>query len=121
MLSFTDSAISCGVDQMFDLYDIDTKAQFLKSISEYYSSAPFLIFSDAVEEGRECNEWGEPDEGFDKIQDSKGEFIYNLIKENDWGTIHRTRARLNPNSGNKIRVYIWAPNEKVMKAARNQR
>lgn len=53
----------------------------------------------------------------DNVSDNNyGVNLAKYIKKNKLGTFTATRARENPNTGNMVRVWVWSPNEKNLKA-----
>ena len=45
----------------------------------------------------------------DITMDMNGQNLRNLIKQNDLGEVIESNSRLNSNSGNRIKAYIWSP------------
>jgi hypothetical protein len=111
-----DSGVSCGVMMLPEVATISDH-EFIESVNYRpekgfdpfnvkawdidYNDAPFqkgysYIFSDAVKFGN-------------------GRRIAALIKKHKLGTLVKTRAATNPNSGNKIETWIWRYNGKKVK------
>lgn len=95
----------CGVSEI-DGLDIDPKRTLLNlcemkfeedSWDEYRTEQAFILFTD-IAEGK----------------DSCGEYLAKYIKEHKLGYTVQTRAKTNPNSGNKIKAWLWSPKEKEL-------
>lgn len=103
MVGNIDVDLSCGVATITGLYGYPTVEDSLKAFLGAYkelarreSALPLVLFSDAIAE-----------------DDGVGE---NLADELDkMGEVIRSGHRVNPNSGNRIEVYIWKPHGAVMK------
>ncbi len=100
-----DSEISCGVSQLFSLNNEPVAT--ISDIAEYVftpdelDGAPnftFLIFSD-------CDK---------KDGLSNGQKLAQYIRDKRLGSIVASRARINPNTENKIRVWIWGVSFKAL-------
>lgn len=50
-----------------------------------------------------------------KVNKNCGENFVNFIKQHKLGSVVQTRPKINPNSQNKIRAWIWSPNLKSLK------
>jgi len=50
----------------------------------------------------------------DDIEEKNGERFAKFIKRKGLGELYVTPARLNPNSENKIKVWVWAPHEEKL-------
>jgi len=61
-----------------------------------YENGAYIVFSDI----RAC---------------TRGKSLVKLIKKHKLGTIISPRARVNPNSGNKLKMWIWSPNDRLLK------
>ncbi len=98
--------------------------QFIDSIQdETPESTLVAVCAKKYEEGE--NEWGDYDEPWrqafliftDNVSDSdNGKDLEDYIKEHKLGTVKATRQRRNPNTENMIKVWIWTPNERNLKA-----
>ena len=47
----------------------------------------------------------------DVAKSSNGKNLYSYILKNKLGTVVKTRARTNPNTRRKIKIWVWSPNE----------
>lgn len=106
-MQVSNSDISCGVDYIVDLSLKDFKVHLIDqghkdrdgwggyySIRDpYFQKGYSYIFSDSVNNGN-------------------GQDIADFIKKHGLGSLIETRARLNPNSGNMIKIWIWRFNGK---------
>ena len=92
---FSDSNISCGVEQLHDFDDFDTPEKFLiNSLRERFDdniNFAFVIFSDVLNPKRKLG----------------GTKFAKYIKDSSLGNVVKTKIKTNPNSGNKIRVWVW--------------
>ena len=82
------SNISCGVNELVGLQN-DPKG----TLKEFYlrsHTVAFTLFSDALA----CQ---------------RGQKFATLIRKHGLGTLQASGARMNPNSGRRIRVWIWSP------------
>ena len=67
-------------------------------------------------------EWGEVEEQAfliftDNVSESiAGKNLAKFIEEHELGIIVKTRQRKNPNTGNSVKVWVWSPNERNLKA-----
>lgn len=52
----------------------------------------------------------------DTCQSQRGRNFVKYIKSNKLGDVVETKWRKNPNSGHRIKVWVWAPNEKRLQA-----
>lgn len=52
----------------------------------------------------------------DAVKYKNGQELARFIQKHDLGTVYGARARTNPNSGNKIKAWIWSPNKRKLKA-----
>ena len=88
-----ETEISCGVRQLSDLSidPSDDVAEVAYEIFHEEEDFTFVLFSDIEYTGR-------------------GIALAEFIKKKGLGTIVKSRVKVNPNTGNKIRVYIWGLN-----------
>lgn len=98
MTSIVESYISCGVHQLYDMYGNGEAT--VQAMCERYCNpstkhkAAFVVFSHNID--------GEvPSPLYDV-----GEIHANYIEKNGIGKVTRGPIEINPNSGNRIRVYI---------------
>jgi hypothetical protein len=96
-INVANTTISCGVYQLQNL-DSDSSVvvqQVANDISNRITTGEntyaFLLFSDAVIAGN-------------------GASLAKYIKEKKLGSIVASRVKINPNSENKIKVWIWGVN-----------
>lgn len=93
-----ESTSCCGLD-IFD--GLSNPLQVLNKICrERYSDGgtqAFVCFTDTVSNGN-------------------GKNLCDYINKNKLGVVISTRQKKNPNSGNVIKVWIWSPNERNLKA-----
>ena len=89
----------CGINEIADIYenhpDIITN-QIAKDYVEKGNQSAFYIFSD--------------------IGDKKiGNSLAKYIKKNKLGLITKSPSRINPNSGNSLKVWIWTLNKQNLR------
>lgn len=98
------SKISCGIKEIVGVSDVENNTQaqeFVFSIvndkdsmsNDMETMCPILLFSDRYR------------------KKSGGELLAKFIEDNELGLIIRSGITINPNTGNKIRAYIWHVNE----------
>ena len=88
--------ISCGVKQLYSLGAANRNPrEIIRHAKDYMDVCAFFIYSDIV-----------PNRGR-----SAGEKFTDFILEHELGTVFETDLRKNPNSGNRIRVWTWAPSK----------
>lgn len=98
--------MSCGVSFIHGLAGTAPSAIVNKILIERHECDPkkireaFVIFSDVEDYYRDDNR---------NRRDTGGDALARYIRENNLGTILETEARINPNSGNKIKVWVWSP------------
>jgi len=91
----------CGIKEIVDIdnYTENPKQIILDICEDYYKEehmCAFYIFSD--------------------IQKKKaGKNLKNFIQKNKLGLITLSPIRINPNSGNSLRVYLWTIDKKNLK------
>lgn len=95
----TDSSISCGVLQLSRFDEYHDPADLLShSVYEYYDhdipEVRFIIFSDINTKGH------------------GGSGVAEYIKTNGLGEIWQSNTRINPNTGNRICVWVWEVDSK---------
>lgn len=99
-MTITRSSISCGAYLVYDLRSTSPKTQTRKiaaEVAETYRRAAFYIFSDHAE-------------------NSPGSRLADFLKEINCGKVIATESRVNPNSGNKIRVWMYTPSVAKLRA-----
>ena len=86
----------CGLDEIFDLEE-ETKPMLL-NISERFldEKTAFYVFSDVS-------------------YSSSGKNLAKMIKKLKLGTITTTKYKTNPNSGNKLKIYVWSVDSKKLR------
>ena len=92
----TESAISCGVVEMYDLED-----------------GPKSLIRDASTKYAEGREWGEKFVHIifsDAVRRGHGSKLAAVITKENLGALYTTRARKNPNSPNNIKTWMWSVN-----------
>lgn len=94
-MTVSESQISCGVDEIFELPLGSDIKDFLRDILDWYGCveqkpSPFLIFSDVV--------------------GCRGDLLYKRINEEKLGSVTKSVSAVNPNSENRIVVYVWKVN-----------
>lgn len=102
MAHITNSYISCGVNELYDM--CGDGEDTVRAMWENYCKpeiafgtrpkAAFVIFSHTVADG------------VPSPLDDIGEIHANYIEKNGVGKVTRGPIEMNPNSGNKIRIYI---------------
>ena len=113
----------CGVLEMAEIGSEDGPQEVLKALERSYTvqwgnnkgtlmeslKCAYFFFTEAdheaCEDGDECN-CEAPDYGKD---------LANLIKENSLGTLYEMPWRKNPNSGNNIKMWVWAADYSALK------
>jgi len=90
---FNSSDISCGVVQLhsFDQHTTPEKFLFDSLDDNFGGEFAFAIFSDVLKPKRKLS----------------GTKFAKYIKDSGLGTVVETKIKINPNSGNKIRVWVW--------------
>lgn len=108
-MNIEDSMVSCGVHEIYGLKK--SPRQNIKDFAqqhwdsyeqEWWEFVPFVIFSDTVKSG-------------------SGQKLADFITSNDLGIVRTLRARTNPNSGNKIKVWLWSVNIPEVKTYANKK
>lgn len=103
------SYISCGVHQLWDLTGMDRSVYVIKDAIRSVqsqrlhdlrgemqrSNRAFIIYSDF-------------------ILLKNGESLTKYIRENGLGEVLETEEKVNPNSENRIKVYVWAINHEAL-------
>lgn len=88
--------ISCGIDQIYDITDLTDKDEdqlekFAAVIWLHCQHGAFVIYSDIVKRG--------------------GDVLTRYLRKHKLGEINVSPIRVNPNSGNRIRLYTFIPNK----------
>lgn len=91
-----ESLISCGVMELYNLSS--DSEEIVKSVCRDFQ-VPFFLFSDLV---------------FKKKR-SSGQLLVTYIRRKKLGDVTSQRSAINPNSGNRINVWVWRPDYKRMK------
>lgn len=100
-----ESTSCCGVYEINGLEKtphrtIKRVSEFLKEPQGYWEDEPiklsFIVFTDAT-------------------KNKRGQTLATYIKRKKLGTVLGARARTNPNSGNKIKAWIWSPDIRKIK------
>ena len=91
--------MSCGVRELTGVSYGEPRDVIRQAFRQGYPSAAHVVFSDVV--GRRYN--------------ASGELFAAYITENGLGTITRSPIRSNPNTYNRIAVWIWTPNKRACK------
>lgn len=89
----------CGLRELSGLFG-DPKSNVLAVCEDRYleeHNSAFIMFSDVYSLGN-------------------GRKLAAYIRRNGLGTLTKTRAKRNPNSGNSIMVWVWATNDKNLRA-----
>lgn len=105
MIEISPSTISCGVDELSFVRELKTEAHCIGAIKTVYEEcAPpaLYLFSDIVE-------------GSKRDYTGGGERLAEFIRNNRLGRLQQSPARLNFNSGNTIRTWMWTPPRKLTK------
>lgn len=106
MLDFQ-STSCCGVDEIVDLGSRNTTRGAMLDVCNNYirrewnnsfvdDFPAFLSFTGVMKYGY-------------------GQEFANFIRKNKLGTVRESVARVNPNSGNRIKMWIWAVNRTAMR------
>ena len=101
MANINQSEICCGV---YEIYISGSSPKEVLRVVLYVrkvekSIPPFYLFAD-IDDKRFIKHYGRDLAGY--------------VKEHNLGTLVRTVARKNPNSGNYIRVWLWSVNNKSL-------
>lgn len=93
------SYCSCGISVMSGVIYSEPKEIVYKILEKRATTdkrirEAFVIFSDI-------------DRGYTKS--SGGDALCKYIKDNNLGSIIETEPRMNPNTGNSIKVWVWSP------------
>ena len=101
MAHITNSYISCGVHELYNMWGnvedtvLSMWERYCKpNVPEAQPKAAFVVFSHTIDNK-------EPSPLYDI-----GEIHANYIEKNGIGKVTRGPIEMNPNSGNKIRIYI---------------
>ena len=97
-MNLSSSSVSCGVQQLSDLSrNQEDNIRYASQDVNYNGfSGAFLIFSDHAHAL------------------SNGSRLAAFIKKKKLGTVTATRSKVNPNSGNAIKVWVWAVDKKAV-------
>lgn len=82
----------CGLGEINGLQSMSPEA-IVQQVQNSFRDRAFYILTGARAHGFKC-----------------GRDFCRFIEANKLGTVRETQARRNPNSGNNLRVYIWAVN-----------
>jgi hypothetical protein len=89
MFSSTSSSVSCGVTEVYDLFQPTT----VRDIREFWRTrkpyTAFVVFSDS----KGCG---------------NGDRLATVIRKHKLGSVTGTVWKRNPNTGNEIKVWIWS-------------
>jgi len=113
-MAIEQSQISCGVFELFNLtqYTISVKETSAGAIMERTLIPIEKILCTTFFQCEDCNDVGQcAFIIFSDVHDSmnkRGEEYADFIEENNLGTVHRSVLKRNPNSSNRIRVYLWS-------------
>lgn len=94
---FDKSFISCGITEVHHLPDQPPNATLFAVANHLYHKAngrptAFVMFSDVVTSGK----------------DSRGLLLAELVKSSNIGDLYESPRRINPRTGNAIRVWVLA-------------
>ena len=92
--------VSCGVRELSGVSYSAPREVLCVAFRHGYPSAAHVVFSDVVGGHR---------------SDASGESFAAYITENGLGTVIRSPIRSNPNTYNRIAVWIWTPNKRACK------
>lgn len=106
-MDIREANISCGVTT-FTLLPVNPEGAFAK----FYRDCVFGVFTEDLPCAFVM---------FSDVVQNRGEGLVAFIREHGLGTLSSPKARKNPNSGNRIKVWIWAPNFKALKKLGVQR
>lgn len=92
------SEISCGVAQLYDMYEEGNPKDIMKTVANEINeiNAKIILFSDVAG----------PKKG--------GAKLAAFIGKKKLGPLISSRAVVNPNSGNKIKVWMWTVDRKKL-------
>lgn len=116
---YSNSNISCGVGQLHGFSRFKTPREFIYDafieIDSYSGEAdgeadqdtPFFIFSDVI-----TYRYNNEEQRRDKLL--TGQRFATWLKRRNLGTVIASSPKINPNSGNKIRVWVWEVNKPAL-------
>ena len=94
---------SCGVlvEDRIARSPVETLTSWVEMLEIDGESAAFIVFTDTMN--------SPPNRA------PCGQALCDYIRSNRLGTVYATRAKLNPNSGNQIKVYTYALNQRSLR------
>ncbi|MFA6325057.1 MAG: hypothetical protein WCX46_02405 [Candidatus Paceibacterota bacterium] len=98
----------CGLDEFQDISDEPNNKEILKKMKRHYHHDSWGESPNSVEEGNLPTFIL-----FTGVTKEKyGSNLEKFILKNKYGTITKTKSKLNSNSGNQITAWIWTLNKK---------
>jgi hypothetical protein len=95
----------CGLRELSDLSDTiaDNVRTVWEDMKDHETFYPHVFFTDAYARG-------------EKASGTNGYKLAQLIEKNKLGVITASPAKINPNSGNKLVVWVWTVDKKALVA-----
>jgi hypothetical protein len=103
----------CGLAEIHKLCDDKTPKDSMENV------APEIVDRDEIEGGLEYQQFKNSN-GYefvvftDHLKMTKGEAFRKYIKDQKLGSVHASRAKLNPNTGNLVKIYLWSVNRRKL-------
>lgn len=110
-----DSLISCGVSQLHSLFDLFTDEGIDERGEEITGDfVPKRLFDTCRYDHWSAKEGKQFIFSDRAHRMSPGSQLARFIRKNGYGKVTAGPVTVNPNTENKIRVWIWAPNSKFL-------
>ena len=101
------SEMCCGVHQIMDLGHSKTPEIALRYIKGQLR-LPFVVFSGVTKRIH-------PDHSSSRM-DNYGQAFASFLKKKKLGRVTSSLSRVNPNSNNTIKVWVWEPDYKALRS-----
>mgnify|MGYP001598676929 CR=1 FL=1 len=112
MVEILESQGCCGMDELVGI-EHSTPAETIKDVLERYlndgeTDVPLFVYSGVAKDTKSKRA--------NHAHGGYGEALTAYIKKHKLGTVVVSKAGINPNTGNKIKAWIWTVNNKKMLA-----
>ena len=104
----------CGIKELNGIEDNDEPDEILGSIwEEWFENTPraFMFFSCRPLDGPRIK---------NIFKQTEGHRLASYIKTNSLGKIYKMSPKVNPNSGNRIHMWVWAVNNSAFRILGNK-
>lgn len=102
-MSDVQSLYCCGIKELHGIQDGETPEELLEQEGfSILNSCAFVIMSDAEMNDRKKG----------KKAHAEGRAMRAFIRKNKLGTLQTIRSKMNPNSGNRVQMYVWHVNHR---------